>query len=461
MRKIKIFLILLVLFISISTVYADGNFTALQDKVNKESSTLVLDQDYSFDSQKDKALVDGVVVNKTNYEIDGKGHTIDGKNQSRPLAIYGSNITISNLKIINGESTFGGGIINFAMNLTLNNVTFVYNHANEAGGALAVLNYTVVKNSNFINNYAGRGSSIYCENSELETYTSTFETNNNPFKGMIYGLVSTILVNYCTFANTTSEYATAIYNDRKTYIYNSNFVNLHAIKTAGAIAIKELDDVAIVNSTFINVSSTNNGGAVFIDAGGFKYKNNGTVLIYNSEFIKCSSSFGGALVILGSLNNIIQNTFRDNSAVYDGGAIYISKSTSNMQNTLFTNNKLTNKNEDLKHGGAIYVDSSILTVYNSEFIKNDVNAIYSYDSDLNVTKSLFENNTEAIHGVFLDNYYLNNTYINNENYLNDTDYVNYISGVGATIELINDTDFSKIPKAFDLRDWEWVSGVKN
>ena len=57
-------------------------------------------------------------------EIDGKGHTIDGKNQSRALAIYGSNITVSNLQIINGENEYGGGIINFATNLTLNNITF-------------------------------------------------------------------------------------------------------------------------------------------------------------------------------------------------------------------------------------------------------------------------------------------------------------------------------------------------
>lgn len=72
------------------------------------------------------------------------------------------------------------------------------------------------------------------------------------------------------------------------------------------------------------------------------------------------------------------------------------------------------------------MDSSYLNVYNSKFIKNDENAIYSYDSYLNVTESLFENNTEAIRGIFLDNYYLNNAYINNENCLNDTDYVNYL-----------------------------------
>lgn len=72
------------------------------------------------------------------------------------------------------------------------------------------------------------------------------------------------------------------------------------------------------------------------------------------------------------------------------------------------------------------MDSSYLNVYNSKCIKNDENAIYSYDSYLNVTESLFENNTEAIRGIFLDNYYLNNAYINNENCLNDTDYVNYL-----------------------------------
>ena len=33
MKKIKIFLILLVLFISISTVFAEENFTTLQDEI--------------------------------------------------------------------------------------------------------------------------------------------------------------------------------------------------------------------------------------------------------------------------------------------------------------------------------------------------------------------------------------------------------------------------------------------
>ena len=461
MKKIKIFLILLVLFISISTAYADGNFTSLQNEVNKESSSLEITQDYAFDSKTDKDLSNGVIVNKTNYEIDGKGHTIDGNNQSRALSIYGSNITISNLKIINGEAEYGGGIINFATNLTLNNITFISNNAVKSGGALAVINYAVVKDSAFINNYAGSGSAIYCEESSLETYTSTFKTDNTPFKGMIYGSESTILVNYCTFANTTSQYAPAIYNDRKTYIYNSTFINLHAMKSAGAVAIKELDDVEIINSTFINATSTNNGGAVFIDAGGFLYKDNGTVFIYETEFVNCSSGFGGALVILGGVNIITKTTFSDNSAVYDGGALYMSQSITNITYTVFENNKLTNEDDNLKHGGAIYVDTTNLTVRNTDFKNNDKHGIFSYDTNLIATQCTFENNTEAIHGVFLQNYNLNNTYINDKDCLNDTDYVNYVSGIGATIELKNDTIFTEIPKRFDLRDWNWVSSVKN
>ncbi len=376
MKKIGLFLILLILFISIGCVYADGNLTSLQKEVNEESDSLILTQDYAFDSQTDNGLEEGVVVNKTNFVIDGKGHTLDGKNQSRLLEVYGSNITISNLKIINGFNVNGGGIFNIAWDLTLNNVTFISNNAKQSGGALITGNPTIVKNSNFINNYAGTGSSICCENSVLKTYDSTFMTDNTPFKGMIYGVESTIFVDYCTFANTTAQYATAIYNDRKTYIYNSTFMNLHAIKSAGAVAIKELDEVVIMNSTFINATSTNNGGAVFIDAGGFLYEDNGNVLIYETLFEDCSSGFGGALVILDSISTIRQTTFSDNRAGYDGAAIYMSGTAATITNTLFKDNKLTNKEENLKHGGAIYVDLAFLTVYRCKFKNNDKHGIY-------------------------------------------------------------------------------------
>ena len=40
MMKIKIFLVLLVLFISISVVSAEGNFTALQEEIDSSTHTI-------------------------------------------------------------------------------------------------------------------------------------------------------------------------------------------------------------------------------------------------------------------------------------------------------------------------------------------------------------------------------------------------------------------------------------
>ncbi|SDA64126.1 hypothetical protein [Methanobrevibacter millerae] len=48
MKKIGLFLILLILFISIGCVYADGNLTSLQKEVNEESDSLILTQDYAL-----------------------------------------------------------------------------------------------------------------------------------------------------------------------------------------------------------------------------------------------------------------------------------------------------------------------------------------------------------------------------------------------------------------------------
>ena len=46
MKKIKIFLILLVLFISISAVSAEGNFTTLQDEIHTSTERIEINQNY-------------------------------------------------------------------------------------------------------------------------------------------------------------------------------------------------------------------------------------------------------------------------------------------------------------------------------------------------------------------------------------------------------------------------------
>ena len=164
MKKIMIPLILLVLFISMSAVSADGNLTALETQIEESTDSIELTQDYAYSPTDDGNYTIGTFVNKTNFVINGNGHTIDGKNQSRLFRILNTNVTINNLIIQNGlSSDYGGGIFSSGNGLVLNNVTFINNVANTRGGALTSVKDTAINNCKFIDNYAPDGSAIYNE----------------------------------------------------------------------------------------------------------------------------------------------------------------------------------------------------------------------------------------------------------------------------------------------------------
>ena len=152
--------------------------------------------------------------------------------------------------------------------------------------------------------------------------------------GFVYGrLGATITVLNSVFANTRSQYSTAIMSDKSTVIKNSKFVNLYANFTAGAVAVKGIkDDAVIENCTFVNVSSSKNGGALFIDTydSGFK-----PVSITNSTFTDCNSGFGGAIMALGGNITIEDCNFTNNVVLFDGGAIYTSHSIMTISNSIF------------------------------------------------------------------------------------------------------------------------------
>ena len=57
--KIKMFLVFLVLFISVSAVSAEGNFTALQEEIDSSTHSLEIKQDYIYDNATDGKL-DGI-----------------------------------------------------------------------------------------------------------------------------------------------------------------------------------------------------------------------------------------------------------------------------------------------------------------------------------------------------------------------------------------------------------------
>ena len=456
MKRFKFLFVLLVLFISVGVVYADGNFTSLQTEINDAGNSIEITQDYIYDNSSDWELTRGIIINKTDFTINGNGHTIDAKGQARIFNVIGD-IKINNLSLINGFSKDAGGAVFTKDRINFNDVTFENNSAKE-GGAVKI-DLIEANNCVFNNNHAEKGGAVSFSFHSTIT-NSVFKNSYNLTYSLIYGggENSGIRIENCTFSNSTSKFATALYTGKKTIIVNSNFLNLHSTESAGAIFLKEMGYSEINNSTFINVTAIKNGGSIFIDAFGDTGLNSNT-LIANTRFINSSANFGGALLYLGCTLTIKNSKFINNTAALDGGAVYASNVQANIYNVSIISNKLINESNN---GGGMFFDKSNLNITNSNFINNTKNAIYAYDCNLTVNKSNFKNNGEAIHGIFL-NYAIGEINLNDDDLiLNETDFINKVSKNPINLVLINNTiNVMDLPKRFDSREWGWVSSVKD
>ena len=442
------------MLISISAVSADGNFTDLNNEIQNSENVKEIAQDYTFDEKSDANFKNGILINKNNITINGNGHVIDGNNQAMIFNITGENITISDLKFINSPQVIKYWGKGWDSQITLNNLIFENNLGIDGPVELIASNSTL-NNCKFINSTSVTGTAIYAEGTIANINNMIFSNFNGNSSILYMSSDTQLFIDNCTFSDSTTFNGAVFGMVKEVSVKNSRFINLNSNRTGGAFLLKMVGKANFENNTFINISARRNGGAVYIDdSGKIEYK--------NCKFINCSAEFGGAILHLKSGETLINNTSFDGCcATFDGGAVYVSNSILNIENADFNSNKLSS--EDYCNGGAIYSDLTNLTVRNSKFVNNMKHAIYSYDNNISISDSYFTNNGEAIHGVFI-----NKANLNNNNYtedlisLNNTNYVSLLEHEGSKIELINNTIVvDKLPSRFDLRDWGWVSPVRD
>ena len=435
-------------------------FTQLGTGINESQNTFEVKYDYTFDNQSDEGPV---VIDKSNFTINGNNHVLDGNKQSGIFNIIGNNVTINNLVFINGNSTQGGAIY-AAGQIFLNNVTFISNNASR-GGAIACYNMTLnCSNSRFIDNYADeRGQSIYSVNATLNV-CNTFVTSLIPNKyGQIFASNSKVSIENSQFVNISSAYAPALYFEgSESSIINSSFVNLTADKSAGVIAIRWSGNSYIKGCEFINTKSFKNAGAIMVDYGRGSY--NATII--DCVFDNVSSMIGGAFIQLGGNLILRSSNFTDNKALV-GGAVYVSFTNSTIDNCIFDSNGLCDDNPR-SYGGAIVCDMSNMTLASSKFINNSAymgNAVYACESWYNITDCLFANNTNGIFTDFDRNgCSLNSNEYNNESIITNQSFYAPLSFTYSALNLtlVNNTiNVTDLPSKFDLRDWGWSTPVKD
>ncbi|MDR0911670.1 MAG: hypothetical protein LBM96_03595 [Methanobrevibacter sp.] len=367
---ILIFLVFTVLCLSISVVSAtditqtnktsDGGIKSAITGINDGEIIFLENGIYSGENNT------GLTISKS-ITIEGKGDNVilNGEGKNRFFTIKNNvNVTLKNLKFINGYVTKnGGGAIYNQGTLNIVDSKFTNNSAkykDTNGGAIYNSNNLFIQNSEFINNFAiGDGGAIHNQRANIfSVKNSIFSNNNANDDGSVINNVN---------VNTVS-------------IDDSEFMNNFAGSSGGVI--NNVNDIPgnklmIVNSVFSNNSAYFNGGVIFNFAGDLDIKN---------------SSFS---------NNVVNSNFANSG----GGAIYY-KASSDFSNVLnITDSKFTDN-----FGGDAYESIHLDDIEGKSKIHTD-NLIISDDEDNN----LYNNSNNNSNNNNSDNNSSDNNNNNNNN----------------------------------------------
>ena len=449
----------------------NNTFTDLANDISASAEVFEIEKNYKFNNDSDDAKK--INIAKDDFVINGNNHIIDANGQASVFFIQGKNVTINNLKLVNGHFGGAGGAIAVeAGSLTLNNVTFSNNAANFGGDVAIVENAQVnIFNCNFIDSYSSHGSAFYLETGTLNIEYSNFTSKNFSHWGSIFTNQggNELFIENCIFDNISSAYTPAVFSqDSYVIINNTKFYNLKANESAGAVAIRTPKQAIIENCLFVNTTSTKNAGALFVDVEG-EDSEPIAVTICNLTFNNISSGFGGAFVQLTGNLTLKDSSFTDCFAFYAGGAAYLSNVIAEITNCKFNSNKVVSQPDYQTSGGALYFDYGILNIADSEFNNNNASmasGILIYDSEYHLDNITFNNNHNPVYTYFDNNKStIGQVYGNDiisQNDLNNTYYLSVIVGEGMKLNLTPDNmDLTILPAKFDLREVGWITPVRD
>jgi predicted outer membrane repeat protein len=366
--------------------------------------------DYAYNSSSDSKYKEGISIQKS-VVIDGKGFTLDSTNQAKLFDVKSNgNLTLKNIVLINNNPVTASGIKN-AGNLTFDNVTFT-TQKQSTGGTFnaAIVNegtFTII-NSNFKDSFINSTGSIFyvygllIKNSGNLSIENTNFTNNGIFArastvqiqgGLIYNsrnlsLNRVTMNNSYIRVNATISgffgFILGISDSSNISVNSSHFENslvANDAKTNNAMTnVLRITngDATVLNSRFINNSGSLNGGAI----GNYAES---AMLVENCLFESNSVTIQGGAIFAQSNVTSKNNTFRNNFAGRNGGAIYIygfydagNPDLGNFisANDLFEYNWVESSPDAygeasiLSWGGAICSKAGNLTITNDTFYRN-------------------------------------------------------------------------------------------
>ena len=332
------------------------------------------------------------ITDKGNLRIIGEEYNetiIDGNNSNWFMSVGTTNVTVENLKFVNGNSSS-----DLLSGSSLYLKDCIVNH-NTVQNNKYIMNGVLFDNLVYTNN---KGSLYYEHHDENEFVISNGYFANNNNSEMNYGVLvvsGKTIVENCIFINNTAEYYGAAIYVSSSFDEFTSKNNRYEGNTAPDKAVIYVYDYYsltcnFINDTFINNRATSGNfgatGANFINR-----EYNPTLNFIECRFINNSAVKGGAIGL--KQGKVINSTFINNTADY-GGAIMIvpiyaafgkTYNEINFNNLIFENNNAIN-------GKDLYLDETMNSVYKNNFVSITINF-----NDLNVT-SLVDNLTADVIG---------------------------------------------------------------
>ena len=434
-----------------SQSFNDLNDT-IQDPSIPVGGTVYLNGEFSYESGD---LATGIDIKK-NLTIDGRGSTINARNQAAIFNVIGdTHIVLMNITFIGGNSTNGGAInVVSGGSVDIMDCTFINNTATNQGGAIFIdgvlhvtqttfdngragsggsiyLNdtfqiYSTIDNSTFINSYvSGDGGAVYVSADNVHMKDLIFRNNTaGDDGGAIYWEGSTGVIDNITCIEnkgisldksgsdtSSTRGGTICLTGSDVIITKSHFSlssaymdeNKNYSKVDGGALFITGNNVVVNDTTFDSCDATNNGGAIYVIG------NN--THIYNSDFNNCIARDGAALYVDGIGCSVYNSTFTNNIANDDGGAIYWEGDNGVIYNITCINNKGVSRYDPLEgeysnsKGGTICLTGSNVSIDESSFTQSsskvDGGTLFITGNDVKVMHSNFTNSisTESSGGA--------------------------------------------------------------
>jgi predicted outer membrane repeat protein len=331
--------------------------------------------------------------------------TVEGSVFENNFAGYGGAIYWGGQGDIN-DSTFednsalgNGGALYFGEDASIGYSVFDDNFADNRGGAVYGDYVLTLNHSDFVSNSSwGSGGAVATRNS-VYTLHSTFTGNGTTAEGGAIYAYDDSSTGYSVFTDNTSGYrGGAIFNDnrfadsnvgiRETHVYHSIFTgNKVLAETEGAGeedgyggAVFGEDQCTVTDSTF-----TDNEVSVLDDAhGGAVYCDDDIDLLADNRFSGNSATggdYGEGGAVFGDedlgdspSSGAFRNSFTNNTASHDGGAMYIDDDIE----AQFSKN-VFKRNSAGQSGGGLYVDEELED--NASFTGNRFEGNIASDGD--------------------------------------------------------------------------------